>query len=144
MAFSFTLEVDDRDQFRDDPLYAHDFYAAIGRTIVAWGKLERALDLTAHSARTIESEHPITGEPDMGLKRKIKAVRRALRSHPPHQNNQKFITRLLAAITSTANRRNMIVHGMFIGFSKTKKPRIQFSSRRYSPKGHKKQKLPSH
>ena len=132
---TFTLEPTSEDRFSDDPEYAGDFYAAIGRVIVSWGRLERCLDLLVLSAKTIDSPDPVPDEDNLALKRKLRAVRRALRSHPPHQKVQRFITRVLGDMRSIGATRNAIVHGSCGEFSKSGPPKIEFRTTRYSLRG---------
>jgi hypothetical protein len=132
---TFTLQPDRRDRFRDDPPYASEFHAAIGRIVIVWGKLERAIDIIAASARTIDSTHPIIEDPNFGLRRKIKAIRRALKGHTPFGKNQKWISGLLSAVRSAGKIRNLLIHGMFDGFSNEGEPKIKFNSSRYHPHG---------
>jgi hypothetical protein len=79
MTLTFEMDFSQRDAFRDDPEYASEFYTAIGRIVVAWGRLERSLHLLVYSARKIESDAPILDDSDVGLKRTTKALRAALR-----------------------------------------------------------------
>jgi hypothetical protein len=121
-----------RDPFADDPPYASEFYAAIGRLMVMWGKLEGAMDMLAYSARTIISKDPYSEGPRAGMNRKIRALRKAFRSHPSHANNQVFIRSVLLGILKASKKRNAIVHGICHGFL-SDPSRIEFHILRFVP-----------
>jgi hypothetical protein len=140
---TFDLETSkEYDPFEDDPPFAADFYTAIGRLVVVWGKLERSVDIIAYSARSIESLDPFKDDARTGIKRKLEALRKTFKSHPPVGRSQKWIARLLGDIKSAAKKRNIIIHGLFERFQDdNKKPRITFRSTIFYPTGRKREEM---
>lgn len=121
------------DPFANDPPFASDFHNALGRFFIVWSKLERAVDIIAYSARSIESMEPFAGSARSGITSKLKLLRKALRSHPPHARSQKWIADLLIKIENAACERNILVHGVYDGFTADPVPRIRFKSSTYDP-----------
>src|ERR1700691_2244947 len=61
-----------RDPFADQPPYADDFYNAIGRAVVMWGRLEQLIDVLVSTAAGISALRSELPETPIALGRKLR------------------------------------------------------------------------
>lgn len=102
-----------------------DFLLLIGRIVIAWSKLERALDLIILSGRTLIPDHFEKGPPKT-LPPKWKALRALCKKLPVFSLRCSWVEQCIGEVKAMAEDRHTIIHGFFHGISGEQEPQIYF------------------
>jgi hypothetical protein len=112
------------------PPISTDFLLLIGRIVIAWSELERALDLIVLSGRTLIPDHFEKGPPRT-LPPKLKALRALSKKLTVLSERYPWVEQCIGEVKAMAEDRHTIIHGFFHGISGEQEPQIYF--RRASP-----------
>lgn len=107
-----------------------DFLILIGRIVIGWSRIERAIDVAIISGRHRIPKHFEKGSP-ISLSRKVKAFRALCNRTRALSKQLLWIEKRIADLLVLAEERHTIVHGFFHGISGEIEPQIYF--RRASP-----------
>jgi hypothetical protein len=110
--------------FKDDPPFADDFYNAIGRVVLMWGRLEQSLDNLVVSALTIASRTAPARPFMVSLNRKLTLLRELFSQCPDLQPLQSRADALADRIEAHGNDRHLVVHTNWLHFDEGPPPRI--------------------
>jgi hypothetical protein len=118
-----------------DSTYPHDpnsvdFLWLIGRIVIEWSRVERAVDIALMSGRAFIPDHFKPGPP-FSLPNKLKALRALCLKIPDLAERSSWIENCINDLLIVAEDRHTIIHGFFHGISGEDEPRIYF--RRASP-----------
>lgn len=119
---SFTLT---STPFADDPPEAGDYYEALGRAMVLWGRFENhfsnciMLIRTTPEGRAIELEHPIS------WKKRAAFWRKAFNTLPDLAKWKDHALKLISDAMSVAQERHIITHGDWGEFISNDPPTVQ-------------------
>jgi hypothetical protein len=102
--------------FQDDPPYADDFYMAVGRVVLLWGKLEQNLDFLVVTAINVEARNSKRRLFKVPLGPKLELFR-SIYSDCKELRPLKAEAHVLAkAIEDLGEQRHLIVHSNWLGF----------------------------
>jgi hypothetical protein len=107
------------------PPVSTDFLLLIGRIVIAWSKLERALDLTVLSGRPLIPSHFEKGPPRT-LSPKLKALRSLCKKLAVFSERHPWVEQCIGEVKAMAEDRHTIIHGFFHGISGEQEPQIYF------------------
>jgi hypothetical protein len=107
------------------PPVSTDFLLLIGRIVIAWSKLERALDLTVLSGRPLIPSHFEKGPPRT-LSPKLKALRALCKKLAVFSEQHPWVEQCIGEVKAMAEDRHTIIHGFFHGMSGEQEPQIYF------------------
>jgi hypothetical protein len=110
--------------FAADPPYASQFYEAMGRAVVLWGKLEFCLDNLQRMVIGIAAPFGIRSEPQISLTRKTKLIRQFYAKCPGLKPDAKGISDLMAQIDAVAADRNLMIHSLVERFEEGSPPSL--------------------
>jgi hypothetical protein len=103
-----------------------DFLILIGRIVIGWGRVERAILISVGAGKRLIPNHFRKGRPPQGLAASVKALRALCEQLPSFVGKTKWFDSLLAEILEVADVRNTIIHGYFHGISGEAEPQIYF------------------
>lgn len=110
-----------------DEKIANEFFYLIGRIIVAWSAVERAVDLMLFTSGIF---HPKDGTAIVSWKKKTKALRALFEANP--ETNRKWINDTVDKLNEMAGIRNAIIHGYCNGATDSEPPKIMFRAAKYN------------
>jgi hypothetical protein len=110
--------------FARDPPYAIDFYEAIGRIVVLWGRLEMHLDAVLQMTLNIARLHGIDEPMAVALKRKTELFRRVCSQCSVLSDRSEVVTKLMNDINETGDDRNKLIHSNVNDFDDGPPPRL--------------------
>lgn len=102
-----------------------DFLVLVGRIVIGWSRIERAIDIAVLTARHLIPEHFKKGPP-FALKLKVKAFRTICERVAKLADNLPWIESRIGELLVLAEQRHTIVHGYFHGISGEAEPQIYF------------------
>jgi hypothetical protein len=102
-----------------------DFLVLVGRIVIGWSRIERAIDLAMISGQTLIPEHFKKGQP-RNLKDKTKAFRALCQKISAFAKCLKWVDQRIDELAALAEYRHTIVHGFFHGISGEAEPQIYF------------------
>ena len=107
-----------------------DFLILIGRIVIGWSRIERAIDLALVQRRSLIPKHFEKGPP-ISLDPKMRAFRALCKQIPAFEKMQPWIEGRITELLELAQQRHTIIHGFFHGVSGEPEPQIYF--RRATP-----------
>lgn len=109
-----------------------DFLALIGRIVIGWSRIERAMDIAIVSGKTLIGKHFEKGPP-VAFRGKVRALRALCKALPSFDLKQlmPWVERRIDDLLVIAEKRHTIMHGYFHGISGDPEPQIYF--RRAAP-----------
>jgi hypothetical protein len=110
--------------FENLPPYADDFFNAIGRAVLMWGKLEQSLDNLLLTAINVDAHHGERREMQTALGRKLKLLRSIYATCPPLLPLHKRAVTLTERIKTHGDDRHLVMHSTWLGFDDGPPPRI--------------------
>jgi len=129
------LEVGTLDRFKDDPPYATEFYTELGKIIVAWGLVERSLDILVLECRKYLPASMSEDEAPVAFKLKLKYLRKALMDANPFPKSHEWIKARIEDVQAVESARTAIIHGCCFGFTQDDPPKLVFKNSRFEPSG---------
>lgn len=103
--------------FVDDPKYANNFYNAMGRMVLMWGRLEKTLDDLLVYSITIAKAHGESRDMCVPLGRRLKLLTSIYNSCPDLKTFSARATSLAEEIKKNGKNRHFIVHASWTGFN---------------------------
>jgi hypothetical protein len=111
--------------FKDDPPYADDFYNAVGRMALMWGKLEQSLDNLVVTAIYIAKRTAPERKFFVALGRKLNLFRELYSECADLQPLEKTAHDLADEIGKLGDHRHMIIHSNWLGFEDGPPPKLR-------------------
>lgn len=105
---------------------ACEFYQLIGRILLAWGALERSVDVVLWTSRSFNKKD---GRAILAWSKKIDALRIFLNSHP--KLSKKWCDSLISRLGKLADVRNTLIHGYCSGTTDAEPTTIIFRAARF-------------
>jgi hypothetical protein len=110
--------------FQDDPSYAADFYEAVGRVVLLWGKLEQSLDFLVVTALNIHAQTsprrtfvvPLGGKLDL-----LKTLYSDCKELTPLERD---VHAAAEVIRGLGHQRHLIIHSNWLGFDDGPPPKL--------------------
>jgi hypothetical protein len=102
-----------------------DFLVLIGRIVIGWARIERALDVAISVGKPLILSHFKDGIPQ-ALKRKVRAMRALCKQLPSLSSQLSWVDSRLDDILELAEFRHTIIHGFFHGITVEAEPQIYF------------------
>jgi hypothetical protein len=98
------------------PAYANDFYAALGKMIVTWARMEQHLDVLQILVAQICAKHGLQRPVLRALESKLDSLKDSFRDCAALQFNEPQVRQLMIEIKKLGSNRHKYVHSMFKGF----------------------------
>lgn len=108
-----------------DPV-ATDFLVLIGRIIIAWSRIERALEVGLVGGQPFAPKHYRRGKAPINFKGKIAAFREICPQVAETSKILPWINQRLDDLLDLGEKRHTIIHGYFHGISAEAEPQIYF------------------
>ncbi len=107
------------------PPYVHEFYEAIGRFALTWGRLEQHVDDLERMVLNIAEDSGSPPQPMvMALKPKLRTITDSFEQCPDLSHNTKAVGQLMSEIGVLGDDRHFLVHSIFRKFVDGPPPRI--------------------
>jgi hypothetical protein len=103
-----------------------DFLILIGRIVIGWGRVERAILISVVAGKRLIPHHFRKGRPPQGLANNVKALQALCTQLPSFAGKTKWLASLVQEILEVADLRHTIIHGYFHGISGEAEPQIYF------------------
>jgi hypothetical protein len=104
------------DPFDNLPPYADDFFNAIGRAVLMWGKLEQALDNLLLTAINIDALHGERREMLVALGRKLQLLKTTYKACPALLPLRGRANALAERIGNLSEDRHFVIHSTWLRF----------------------------
>jgi hypothetical protein len=117
------------------PPYAEDFFAAIGKAVVMWGRLEHALDFLLLTAINIEALDGPKRETAVALGRKLRLLREIYSACPILSTLKDEADSVVERISNQGGDRHLVMHSTWVGFEDGPPPCIVMLSVKHKPSG---------
>jgi hypothetical protein len=111
--------------FDKDPPHAPQFYEALGRLVVLWGRFEHHLETSLRTLIAVAKTHGIEQEMYASFGRNAKAFRELYRDVPPLAHQYKDADALMTRAEDTGEERNRLIHSSMNGWGDTDPPFIK-------------------
>ena len=102
--------------FTDDPPFAPAFYDAMGRTLLVWGRLEKALDDLLVASIIIGKSGDLTHQTYISLSQKLKILINIFNKSPDLKHLLERTSLLAEEVKQNASNRNFVFHASLAGF----------------------------
>jgi hypothetical protein len=103
--------------FEDDPPFAADFYEALGKMTLLWGRAEHNLDRLILIAIQIAAKHGTRHQLPVSLEKKLDLLRRLYSDVPELKGLKNNVYSLATAIGDVHQNRSAMTHSNWDGFS---------------------------
>jgi hypothetical protein len=103
-----------------------DFLTLIGQIVIGWGRVERAISISATAGKRLIPHHFRKGRPPQGLANNVKALQALCIQLPSFVGKTKWLDSLIEEVLEVADLRHTIIHGYFHGISNEAEPQIYF------------------
>jgi hypothetical protein len=110
--------------FENLPQYADDFFNAIGRAVLMWGKLEQAFDNLLLTAINVEARKSPRREMEFPLSRKLTSLKNVYSSCASLSPLASRAHDLAERIRNQGDDRHLVVHSTWMGFEDGPPPKI--------------------
>jgi hypothetical protein len=117
------------------PPYGEDFFAAIGKAVVMWGRLEHALDFLLEIAINIEALSSPRRETAAALGRKLRLLREIYSTCPLLSALKNEANAVIDRISNQSGDRHLVMHSTWVGFEDGPPPCIVMLSVKNRPSG---------
>jgi hypothetical protein len=111
--------------FQDDPPYALDFYDALGRLVVLWGRFEHHLESNLRVLIAVAKTFGIEQEMYVSFSRKTKTFRGLYRDCAPLSPEYKAADALMTRAEDISEQRNRLIHSIVNGWGDGDPPYIK-------------------
>lgn len=111
------------------------FYDLIGRIVIAWGRIERCIDITLMAGRQVAPDSQPEGSVWKARSKRMAAFKRICTVHPKTKDHPKQLATLMNHLRNAALVRDVLIHGYCHGITKANPPMIRFRSALYKPDG---------
>ena len=110
--------------FDNLPPYADDFFNAIGRAVLMWGKLEQSIDNLLLTAINIDGPHGERRPMQVALGRKLNLLKEIYKTCPPLMPLRDRANALTERIKNHGEDRHLVMHSTWLRFEDGPPPRI--------------------
>jgi hypothetical protein len=111
--------------FVDDPPYAVDFYNAMGRMVLVWGRLEHSLDDLVTFAFATATARDGSYEMRTALGRRLDLLRSIYYNCEVLRPLHERVVALTAIVKDNAHDRNLVLHSSWLGFQDGNPPTLK-------------------
>jgi hypothetical protein len=120
--------------FLGDPPHAKDFYEAMGRLIVVWGRFEHQLETCLRVLIDVAKGYGIEQEMYVSFDRKAKIFQDLYRDVPPLSDQHGAAKSLMSDADSVGKQRNHFIHSNVNGWGDADPPFIKLRNYQYRKK----------
>lgn len=120
--------------FMNDPPFAPQFYEALGRMFVAWGRFEFLFDRQLRYLISEAKKRGIDEEMQISFERKSSLFRKLFRKIPEIADKADEAGKIMDVAVKTSKDRNLILHSNSNGFTDAQPPFLNLVSIHYRNK----------
>jgi hypothetical protein len=111
--------------FQNDPSYAAEFYDAVGRVVLLWGKLEQSLDFLIVTALNIHAQTSPRRPFVIPLGRKLDLLKTLYSDCKELTPLERDVHSVAEGVRELGNQRHLIVHSNWLGFDDGPPPKLR-------------------
>jgi hypothetical protein len=118
--------------FENLPAYADDFFNAIGRAVLMWGKLEQSLDNLLLTAINVDALHGERRPMQVALGKKLNLLKEVYKTCPPLLALRARANALATRTKNLGDDRHLVMHSTWLRFEDGPPPRIVLRNIKHS------------